>query len=118
MALQAPPGSRFRWACLLLVLRGTSCLRVGVQGHRAFVFIEEERTAVVDLNQRDQPCVVAIADTPEVSRLAINGDTLFLAQGSYGVTAWRFQPRHRLNHPVLIGDKVRLSWLASPGLGV
>jgi hypothetical protein len=96
-------------------LRSEGCRRVDLDGRFGAAVTSEQSLALLDLSRPAQPVILARTVAPEATEVAVNGDTVYLAQGSYGFTSWRITPVLRLNRPVVSGGMVELSWRGGPG---
>jgi len=101
--------------CVARGLNGTALNRVCLAGRYAFA-IDSAGVEIVDVSNPTEPVVAGHYDAPEASDLALDGDTIYLAQGSYGLTILRIRLASRLNLSVVTGHGVHLSWPGTPGV--
>jgi hypothetical protein len=100
---------------LARLLNGTSLDRLCVVGQYVYASSGTGLYAV-DVSNPAQPFLAGHYDAPETSDVGLDQDRLYLAQGTYGLTILRPTPALWLDQPVIIGDRVRLSWTGSPGV--
>ena len=96
-------------------LAGMDARRVCVAGHYAYVLLPEA-LAVVDVSDPTLPIPVAQYAAPEASDVAVYGDTIYLADGTYGLAALRLRLNAELAQPARVGNGVRLVWSGAPGV--